>query len=197
MANETSSVKNNMQTSGDTGKQTGSHDTAPLKKFFLDALKDMLWAEKAIVTGLQKLKKAAASEELADAFEEHELQTNKHISRLEKVFDMIGEKAEAKKCKAMEGILKEADEIVEATPEYSATRDAAIIIAAQKVEHYEIASYGGLAAIAHTLGYSRVARLLQKTLQEEEETDYMLTEVAECHINFEAVQEDMEESVPA
>lgn len=203
MANETSSVKNNnnnnMQAQAeDTGKQSGgSRDTAPLKKFFLDALKDMLWAEKALVTGLQKLQKVAASEELADAFETHELQTNKHISRLEKVFDMLGEKAEAKKCKAMEGLLKEADEIVDATPEYSATRDAAIIIAAQKVEHYEIASYGGLVAIAHTLGYERVAHLLEKTLLEEEDTDYMLTEVAECHINFEAVQEDAHEKVTA
>ena len=195
MANETNSVKNNTQT-GDPVLHNTSHDTVPLKKFFMDALKDMLWAEKAIVTGLQKLQKAAASEELADTFHEHELQTNKHIARLEKVFDMLGEKAEAKKCKAMEGILKEADEIVEGTPEYSATRDAAIIIAAQKVEHYEIATYGGLVAIAHTLGYGRIAGLLQKTLQEEEETDYNLTEVAECHINFEAVQEDIEEEAP-
>lgn len=195
MASENNSGKNNRQT-GDPVLQNRSQDTAPLKKFFMDALKDMLWAEKAIITGLQKLQKAAGSEELADAFLEHELQTNKHIARLEKMFDMLGEKAEAKKCKAMEGILKEADEIVETTPEYSATRDAAIIIAAQKVEHYEIATYGGLVAIAHTLGYGRIAGLLQKTLQEEEETDYNLTEVAECHINFEAVQEDMEEEAP-
>jgi len=89
----------------------------------------------------------------------------------------------------MEGILKEVDEMVDAAPEYSATRDAVAIIAAQKVEHYEIASYGGLVALGHTLGLSQIADMLQKTLDEEEQTDYKLTDIAESHINFEAEQE--------
>lgn len=194
MPTESNATKTTNQSMANTGKKESEsmsmNDTAPLQKFFIDALKDMLWAENAIIGGLQKLQKAATSEELKDAFEDHELQTKKHISRLEKVFSLLGEKPEPKKCKAMEGILKEADEIVEETPEGTATRDATLIIAAQKVEHYEIASYGGLVAIAHTLGHDKAASLLQKTLNEEEETDYNLTDIAESQINFEAVEED-------
>lgn len=173
------------------------NDTGPLKTFFIDGLKDMLWAEKAIIPGLQKLQKLCTCEQLCDAFEAHEQQTQKHIARIEKVFQMMGEKPEAKKCKAMEGILKEVEEMVDAAPEYSATRDAVAIIAAQKVEHYEIASYGGLVALGHTLGLSQVANMLQKTLDEEEETDYNLTDIAESYINFEAQQEEEEEPAAA
>lgn len=192
MPTESNATKTSSQSQSGTAKKESKsmNDTAPLQKFFVDALKDMLWAENAIIGGLQKLQKAATSEELKDAFEDHELQTKKHISRLEKVFAMIGEKPEPKKCKAMEGILKEADEIVEETPEGTATRDATLIIAAQKVEHYEIASYGGLVAIAHTLGHDKAADLLQKTLDEEGDTDANLTDIAESHINFDAVEED-------
>ncbi|MNS16313.1 hypothetical protein D3C71_74340 [compost metagenome] len=192
MPTESNATKTSSTAQTGTAKKESSsmNDTAPLQKFFIDALKDMLWAENAIIGGLQKLQKAATSEELKDAFEDHELLTKKHISRLEKVFSMLGEKPEPKKCKAMEGILKEADEIIEETPEGTATRDATLIIAAQKVEHYEIASYGGLVAIAHTLGHDKAADLLQKTLNEEEETDYNLTDIAESQINFEAMEED-------
>lgn len=191
MPTEANASKTSSTAQAGTAKASQSmNDTAPLQKFFIDALKDMLWAENAIIGGLQKLQKAATSEELKDAFEDHELLTKKHISRLEKVFSMLGEKPESKKCKAMEGILKEADEIIEETPEGTATRDATLIIAAQKVEHYEIASYGGLVTIAHTLGHDKAADLLQKTLNEEEETDYNLTDIAESQINFEAVEED-------
>lgn len=165
------------------------NDTGALKTFFIDGLKDMLWAEKAIIPGLQKLQKLSTCEQLTEAFEAHEQQTQRHIARLEKIFQVMGEKPEAKKCKAMEGILKEVEEMVDATPEYSATRDAVAIIAAQKVEHYEIASYGGLVAVGHTLGLSQVANMLQKTLDEEEQTDYNLTDIAESHINFEAHEE--------
>ncbi len=173
------------------------NDTGPLKAFFIDGLKDMLWAEKAIIPGLQKLQKLCTCEQLCDAFETHAQQTQKHIARLEKVFQIMGEKPEPKKCKAMEGILKEVEEMVEAAPEYSATRDAVAIIAAQKVEHYEIASYGGLVALGHTLGLSQVANMLQKTLDEEENTDYNLTDIAESYINFEAKQEEEPETASA
>jgi ferritin-like metal-binding protein YciE len=109
---------------------------------------------------------------------------------LEKVFQLIGEKPEGKKCEAMDGLIKEGKTIINETREGSMTRDAALIIAAQKVEHYEIATYGGLVQLALTLGKNRVASLLDKTLQEEEETDHILTDIAESYINFQAEEED-------
>lgn len=178
------------QETQDKQEQKSVNDTGPLTEFFHDALKDMFWAENALITGLQKMKKAAINEELIEAFEDHEYQTKRHIARLKKVFEMLGKKAEGKKCKAMEGLLKEAEEIIESTPEGTATRDAALIIAAQKVEHYEIASYGGLVQIALTLDQTQVANLLEKTLEDEEDTDRLLTDIAESFINFEAATED-------
>lgn len=177
--------------SSDNANNTNAQEdkNAPLMQLFTDALKDMYWAEQAIIEGLKKMQQAATNDELTEAFEDHEMETKKHVSRLEKVFEQIGLPAEAKKCAAMEGILKEAEEIIKNTPEGSATRDAGLIIAAQKVEHYEIASYGGLVAIAHTLGQTKAAKLLQKTLDEEEETDLHLTDIAETAINFEAAEE--------
>lgn len=173
-----------------TNESKSVNDRGPLNDFFLDALKDMFWAENALMAGLQKMKKAATNDELKEAFEDHEYQTTKHISRLKKVFEMLGQKVEGEKCKAMEGLLKEAEEIIEKTPEGTATRDAALIIAAQKVEHYEIASYGGLVQIALTLDKPQVANLLEKTLEEEEDTDILLTDIAESFINFDAATED-------
>lgn len=165
----------------------------PLQTFFLDSLKDILWAENAILESLPKMRQAATTEELQDAFEDHELQTRKQISRLEKAFRLLGERAESKKCDAMAGIIKECEHIKESTPEGSMTRDAALIIAAQKVEHYEIASYGGLVQLAITLGHNEVADLLEQTLEEEEDTDHDLTEIAESFINFEAAEEGDDE----
>lgn len=132
----------------------------------------------------------AYTEELSDALEDHEKQTQKHIRRLEKIFDSLKEKAEAKKCEAMAGLVKEAEETVKETPKNSMTRDAVIIISAQKVEHYEIASYGGLLQIALTFNMDSVADWLEKTLLEEEETDELLSEIAESFINLEAAHED-------
>ncbi|KQT35984.1 hypothetical protein ASG22_01375 [Chryseobacterium sp. Leaf405] len=161
-----------------------------LHKFFVSALKDIYFAENAIVDALQKMEEAATTEELKEAFEDHQLQTKKHISRLEKVFKLIDEKPEQKECKAIKGIIEEGEEIIKSTEEGSMTRDAALIIAAQKVEHYEIATYGGLAQLAITMGHDKAADLLEKTLQEEEDTDYNLTEIAETYINFDAQQEN-------
>lgn len=163
---------------------------APLHKFFVDALKDIYYAEHKLVDALQTMHDAATTEELKDAFEDHQLQTKKHISRLEKVFKLINESPEQKKCEAMDGLIKEGEEIIKSTEEGTMTRDAALIIAAQKVEHYEIASYGGLTQLAITMGHDKAAELLEKTLQEEEDTDYNLTEIAETNINFDAQQED-------
>ncbi|UOU97546.1 ferritin-like domain-containing protein [Chryseobacterium daecheongense] len=163
--------------------------SSPLHKFFVDALKDIYYAENAIIDALGKLQEAATTEELKDAFEDHQLQTKKHVSRLEKVFKLIDEKPEKKECEAIKGLIKEGEEVIKSTEEGSMTRDAALIIAAQKVEHYEIATYGGLAQLAITMGHDKAADLLEKTLQEEEDTDYNLTEIAETSINFDAEQE--------
>src|SRR5690606_8017815 len=132
----------------------------PLFQFFIEGVKDLYWAEKAIETLLKKNKALALTDELSDALEDHELQTQKHILRLEKVFQRLNMKPEAKKCEAMAGLIKEAEETLSSTPEKSMTRDAVIIILAQKVEHYEIASYGGLLQIALTFNMKSIANLL-------------------------------------
>lgn len=162
----------------------------PLFQFFTDGLKDLYWAEMAIESNLKKTKALAHTDELSEALEDHEVLTHKHVLRLEKIFKKLKIEPEAKKCEAMAGILKEGEEVITKTPEKSMTRDAVIIIAAQKIEHYEIASYGGLVQIALTFGMDAVADLLEKTLEEEEETDLQLTDIAEAYINMEAAEEE-------
>lgn len=179
-----------ISTAGNTTVKENEMKNAPLHKFFISSLKDIYFAEHAIIAALEKMQEAATTEELKDAFEDHQLQTKKQVSRLEKVFKLLDEKPEQKECEAIKGIIKEGEEIIKSTPEGSMTRDAALIIAAQKVEHYEIATYGGLSQIAITMGHDKVADLLETTLEEEEETDYNLTEIAEMFINFDAEQED-------
>lgn len=154
-----------------------------LDKMFLNMLKDIYWAEQHLVPHLEEMQGHATTDELQEAIEDHILQTKKHVSRLEKVFKLMGEEAKAKKCDAMEGLTKEAKSMVEETKANTMTRDAAIIIAAQKVEHYEIASYGSMVQIARTLGKDRVAEILEQTLWEEEDTDQLLTKIAESYVN--------------
>jgi ferritin-like metal-binding protein YciE len=161
-----------------------------LEKFFVDMLKDIYWAEQHLVKVLPKLKESATTDQLKEAFEDHLYQTQKHVSRIEKVFNLLGKKAEGKKCEAMEGLTKEADSIIQETKRGSMTRDAALIIAAQKVEHYEIATYGGLVQLALTMGLRKAADILDQTLMEETDTDQQLTDIAESYINVEADQED-------
>lgn len=178
---------------GTADKPTVKEDemkSSPLHKFFVSALKDIYFAENAILEALEKMQEAATTEELKDAFEDHHLQTQKQVKRLEKVFQLIDEKPEKKECKAIKGIIEEGEEVIKATEDGSATRDVALIIAAQKVEHYEIATYGGLAQLAITMGHDKAADLLERTLQEEEDTDSLLTDIAETSINFDAEQED-------
>ncbi|MFC4687874.1 ferritin-like domain-containing protein [Epilithonimonas pallida] len=182
-------VENLTQTPESKDKDQNMADS-PLHKLFVDALKDIYYAENAIVDALEKMEAAATTEELKDAFEDHQLQTKKHISRLEKVFKLIGEQAEKKECKAIVGIIKEGEEIIKSTEEGSMTRDVGLIIAAQKVEHYEIATYGGLVQLAITMGHEKAADLLDRTLQEEEDADLLLTDIAESSININAEQED-------
>lgn len=162
-----------------------------LRELFEEQLKDIYWAEKALTKALPKMAKNATSEELADALNDHLEETRGQIVRLEKVFELLGKKAQAKKCDAMEGLIKEGEGIMEETAE-GPVRDAGIISAGQKVEHYEIASYGTLAAFATLLGEDEVAGLLQETLDEEKAADSKLTEVAEGAINLEAAQEEVE-----
>ena len=164
-----------------------------LQEFFIDSLKDIYWAEKHLTKALPKMQKAATTAQLQEAIETHLGQTMEHVTRLEQVFSSIGEKAVAKKCDAMEGLTKEADSIVEETEDGSMTRDAAIILAAQKVEHYEIATYGGLVQYATMLGFDEAAEILQSTLDEEKETDQLLTGIAENDINWQAEQEESED----
>jgi ferritin-like metal-binding protein YciE len=160
-----------------------------LHEFFMDTLKDIYWAEKAQVKAMQKMMKQSTSEELRDAFEQHRMQTETHVERLEQVFEMLGKKAQAKKCPAMAGLIEEAVEVMEETEDDTYTRDCALIVSAQKAEHYEIASYGSLVTLARAMGHSEAADLLQETLDEEKETDEMLTQIAEGFINEEALSE--------
>jgi ferritin-like metal-binding protein YciE len=183
---------------GETGSGSGQSKSGSgqsyLEKFFTDQLKDIYYAEKKILDGLSKMEQAATTDELKDAFREHHMQTQKHVKRLERVFGMINQKPEGKKCEAIEGILKEAESIIGETRQGTMTRDAALIFAAQKVEHYEIASYGGLVQFAITLGIHEVADTLDRTLREEEDTDSLLTEIAENDINLGAEQEGIQYS---
>ena len=159
----------------------------------VDSLKDMYWAEKHLTKALPKLERAASSEELKQALQDHLTVTEEQVARLEQVFELMGKRPQAKKCEAMEGLSKEAETMIEETEEGTSTRDVALIIACQKVEHYEIASYGGLTQLANTMGLTEVAELLGQTLQEEKETDELLTSIAENNINLQAEREGGEE----
>jgi ferritin-like metal-binding protein YciE len=164
-------------------------EESALNELFVDELKDIYWAEKHLTKALAKLAKKATTEELRGAIENHITETENQIVRLEQVFESIEEKATAKKCEAMAGLIKESEEIVESTEDGSITRDAGIISACQKVEHYEIASYGTLKTLAGVLGYTEAVELLDATLQEEKKTDELLTQVAESSINQSAKSE--------
>ncbi len=170
-------------------ENTENVEESALKELFVDELKDIYWAEKHLSKALVKMAKAATSEELRSALETHKTETDNQVARLEQVFEMIDEKAAAKKCDAMEGLIAESESIVEDTEDGSITRDAGIISAAQKSEHYEIASYGTLRTLANTLGYSEAAQLLEETLAEEKKTDEFLTQLAESTINVNAKKE--------
>ena len=178
---------------GQGGKESGSKavkakpDAAQgLRELLEDQLKDLYWAEKAITKAVPKMIDNATTPELVDALSEHLDVTEMQVTRLEEVFKSLGLKPEAKKCKAMEGLIKEAEELMKSTEE-GVVRDAGIISAAQKVEHYEIATYGTLRSFAVLLGEDEAAALLEETLNEEKEADATLSAVAEL-INVEAVE---------
>lgn len=160
-----------------------------LKELFIDEMKDIYWAEQHLAKALPKMIKGATSEDLKKTISDHLEQTKNHVTRLESAFESIGEKAKAVKCLAMEGLLKEADELLSETDKGTEVRDVAIISAAQKVEHYEIASYGTLKTLATTLGFADAANLFGETLEEEKTADSLLTEVVENYVNEAAMAE--------
>jgi ferritin-like metal-binding protein YciE len=172
-----------------TPATSGGQDSSMLQEFILDSLKDIYWAEKHLTKALPKLLKAATSEELKQAFQEHTTVTQEQVARLEQVFEILGKKPQAKKCEAMEGLTKEAESVIEETEKGSKTRDVGLIMAAQKVEHYEIATYGSLVQITKTMGMTEIADILAETLAEEKETDQLLTDIAENNINLQAEAE--------
>lgn len=187
-ASKTASKTTASKTSG--GKVQPKKSAAEgLRDLFVDSLKDIYWAEKALTKALPKMAKNATTPNLISAINEHLTVTQGQVSRLEAVFASVGEKAVAKKCDAMEGLIKEGEGIVEET-EIGAVRDAGIIAASQKIEHYEIATYGTLVAFAKTLGEDEAAALLEETLAEEKEADVTLTEAAYNTINFDATEGD-------
>lgn len=186
MKTTTTSVKS---TTSSRQVASQNNESKLLSKFFVDGLKDIYWAEKHLVKALIKLEKKSTSEELKNAFSQHRMQTEEHATRLEQVFALVNARAAAKKCEAMDGLIKESENIITETEDQTMTRDAALIMAAQKVEHYEIATYGGLVQLAKTLGHTNAADILAQTLQEEKETDELLTRVAENTINIKAAEE--------
>lgn len=158
-----------------------------LRNLFHDELKDIYWAESALTKALPKMIDKATSEELVDALTEHLEVTKEQVVRLEEVFSVIGEKAESRKCEAMIGLIKETEEMM-GEAEDGVVRDAAIILCGQKVEHYEIATYGTLVSFARILGEEHAASLLEETLNEEKEADQKLSEIAETSVNIEAAE---------
>lgn len=174
-------------------KQSKSEVAQGLRGLFVDELKDIYWAEKALTQAIPKMIDKATDEELVEALTKHLQETREHVTRLEEVFSSIGEKAEAKECKAMVGLIKEAEEIMKSTEE-GMVRDAGIISAAQKVEHYEIATYGTLYAFANTLGEEDAADMLEETLEEEKAADETLSGIAESSINIAAAGMDGEDA---
>jgi ferritin-like metal-binding protein YciE len=163
-----------------------------LNIFFTQELHTIYWTEKYMTNILPKIHNAATSEQLRYFILDHMAETETHITRLEKIFDLMGIKAKPKKCEAVEGLFKEVENMIKETPEGSSTRDAALIIGAQKVEHYEIATYGGLVQLATTLGFEKITRLLERTLQDEKDADILYSDLAEKKVNWLAETEKKE-----
>jgi ferritin-like metal-binding protein YciE len=173
----------------DTKSQGLQQHQLPLSEFFLEELKDIYGAEKQLTKALPKLKAAATSPDLAAAFEDHLQVTKNQIQRLEQIFQLLGQEAEAKKCDGVEGLVREGESVITDTESGSATRDVGLIVSAQKVEHYEIAAYGSLRQLAKTIDREEISQLLEQTLQEEKETDMLLSNLAETLINQDARHE--------
>ncbi len=171
-----------------TTKTTASSNS-DLMDLFIDSLRHIYWAEKHLVKTLPKMTEAAKSTKLKTLLQTHQIQTVGHVDLIEEIFDILGVEAIAKKCDAMEGITKEGEGIIESTKEGTTSRDVGIIMASQKVEHYEIASYSGLVQLATTLGIRDVAEILTQILEEEIKADQLLSEAAKNKINSQVSQQ--------
>lgn len=191
MKNDTAETAEKTTNKSGISSKTKKSGKESLKKIFEEQLQDTYSAEQQLIKALPEMAKAADNDDLQDAFEMHLKETEKQAKRLEKIFDRLRIEKEGKTCKAMEGLIKEAQEIIK---EHGAgsSRDAALIIAAQKVEHYEIASYGSLVELADVLGLDNIADALERTLDEERNTDELLSDIAQ-DINDEAYQEQESE----
>ncbi|HET7178625.1 MAG TPA: ferritin-like domain-containing protein [Chryseosolibacter sp.] len=194
----TKAARGKQSTRAKTSKKSTTAEQANgsmLEDFFMDALKDIYWAEKALTKALPKMSRSATSKELKKAFDQHLEVTKKHVGRLEKVFQQMGKKAQAKKCEAMSGLIEESESVMSETKDDTFTRDAALIISAQKAEHYEIAAYGGLIQLAKTMNKKGIANTLGATLGEEKRADEVLTGIAEKSVNTEAAREEKSPTV--
>lgn len=192
--NQSKSSKGQSNGKSKTKKQQDARfskeNEGPLKEFFLEELKDIYFAENEILKALKKMESSATSKALKESIKKHHKETEGQIEKLEQVFELAGEKPSKKKCDGILGIIKDGEGVIEDTEDNTMVRDAAIIIASQKVEHYEIASYGSLAELASTLGFDEGAKILEEILQQEKETDVSLTELAVESVNEEAKKED-------
>lgn len=175
-----------MSTQTKTKEVKANSDAAKnLKSLYIDCLKDIYWAENALLKKLPTIAENATTKSLVKAINDHTKETEEHIERLKKAFELIGEKAEGEKCEAMAGLLKEGEDIMKSTAP-GAVRDAGIIAASQKIEHYEIATYGTICAFAKSLGQDEAAKILHESLKEEKAADQALTDSAYNDINFSA-----------
>lgn len=186
---EETKKKDSKTTKSKSKTKAKSNAAKDLKELFEDALKDIYWAEKALTKALPKMAKNATSNDLIEALNNHLSETEEHINRLEKVFEIIGKKATAKKCDAMAGLIEEGKSILKET-EAGDVRDAGIIAASQKIEHYEIATYGTLRQFAETLGLNDAATILEKTLEDEKNADEKLTIIAVNTVNVDASEKE-------
>lgn len=187
------SAKSQSSGKGNANKQSKARfskkNEGKLKEFFVEELKDIYFAENELLKALKKMEKAATSQALKEKINLHHTTTQEQMTRLDEVFSLVGEKPSKKKCEGILGILKDGEAVVEDTDSDTMVRDAAIIIAMQKAEHYEISSYGSLAELARTLGLDEAAALLEETLDEEKATDVNLTILAVESVNEEAKEE--------
>lgn len=189
MENTTNFGLNSTEKTGSSEPLKSKSDAAQgLRDLFVDGLKDIYWAEQALTTAIPKMIQNATSPDLVEALTMHLAETKDQVTRLEDVFSIIGEEPEAKKCEAMAGLTKEAEEIMQST-ELGVVRDAGIIAAGQKVEHYEIATYGTLCSFAKILGEDDAADLLAESLEEEKEADIKLSEISD-EINVNASEDE-------
>ena len=168
-----------------------------LEVFFTTMLQEIYWSERQLINVLGTMQEAATTSELKESFATHLEETRTHVERLEQAFEILGQPVQAEPSAGLQGLFDEGWQVIDETEEGSAQRDVALIIAAQKVEHYEMACYGSLATLAKTLGQKKLAKLFEQTLSEEKKTDSLLTNIAEGSINYEASLEPADAEEPA